>query len=280
MSVIRADAKRILRDPFLLMMTFYLPPIGFLLGWGIPKLTLNVKDTVDLVAYYPMINGLMVLTIPFIMGAVLGMQILSEKDENSLVAVAVTPFSFKRYFFSRVVLYSILGMLFTSLTHKIIGIVEDISLLRFGLTLIAFSLNTPIAALILCCFAKNQVQGFAVLKVSGALVTVPAMSFLLPQNLDLMLGVIPTYWPMKAYFLATANEVRFFLCGFDFHCNPSAKRLCFSALQALCQQHDEELMLRIVNAKRHRRCLLEYERFRQVRQLLLEVAKSSLRSRS
>ncbi len=204
-NVFRADAKRILRDPFLLMMIFYLPPINVLLRWGVPKLTETVQKTVDLVAYYPLIAAMMVLTVPFIFGAVLGMQMLGEKDENSMTAIVVTPFSFHRYFAARVVLYSLMGAILTVGTHYILGIVTQVSLLKLILVAMVLSLNTPIAALVIASVAKNQVQGFAVLKGSGLLISGPALSFFLPAHWDMLVGIIPLYWPLKAYFLAATG---------------------------------------------------------------------------
>lgn len=201
-NVFRADAKRIMRDPFLLMMTFYLPAIDFVLRWGIPKLTDSVKKSVNLVTYYPLISCIMVLTIPFIFGAVLGMQMLSEKDENSMVAISVTPFSFHRYFTSRAILFSVMGIFLTVVSHYIIGIINHIPLYQLILVSVVLSLNTPIAALVIASVAKNQVQGFAVLKGSGLLVSGPALSFFIPQHWDLLVGVIPLYWPIKAYYIA------------------------------------------------------------------------------
>jgi fluoroquinolone transport system permease protein len=58
---------------------------------------------------------------------------------------------------------------------------------------------------VIAILARNQVQGFAVLKGSGFLYSVPALSFFVPQHWDLCFGVIPFYWPIKAYYIAVSG---------------------------------------------------------------------------
>jgi fluoroquinolone transport system permease protein len=66
----------------------------------------------------------------------------------------------------------------------------------------ASTVSTGLSALVVAILAKNQVQGFAVLKASGMPFVIPALSFFVPQHWDLFFGVIPLYWPIKAYYVA------------------------------------------------------------------------------
>jgi hypothetical protein len=108
-AVLRADAKRLTRDPFLLFMVGY----PWLITWALRELlpTLNGRfaDQLTLSDYYPVAACLVALLIPNAMGIVLGLQLLEEKDEGSLVAVAVTPMSLDQYFLYRTVVYALVS---------------------------------------------------------------------------------------------------------------------------------------------------------------------------
>jgi len=209
-TVFRADAKRIFRDRFLLLVVTYLPLMALAFRWAIPALTRAVQDKVDISPYYPLICAILVLVLPFIMGCVLGLQLLEEKDENTLSAVAVTPFSSRRYFFFRVVTYAAVGTVMLVVSHQAMAIVTSISLLQLCVVAASLSLNTALSAFIIAILARNQVQGFAVLKGSGGLYTIPALSFFVPQHWDLFFGVIPFYWPIKAYYIAASGGAHAF----------------------------------------------------------------------
>jgi fluoroquinolone transport system permease protein len=200
-SVFRADAKRIVRDRFLLLIVTYLPLMALAFRWAIPWLAEQVQDRVDLTQYYPVLCVILVLILPYIMGLVLGLQLLEEKDERTLAAVAVTPFSIGRYFWFRVWTYAVIGAVMLVISHAAMGLV---GISRFQLSVIAVSstISTGASAVIVAVLAKNQVQGFAVLKGAGLPFIVPALSFFVPRHWDLLFGVIPLYWPIKAYYVA------------------------------------------------------------------------------
>jgi len=200
-SVLRADAKRILRDRFLLLIVTYLPLMALAFRWAIPWLAEQVQDRVDITPYYPVLCVVLVLILPYAMGLVLGLQLLEEKDERSLAAVAVTPFSIGRYFWFRVWTYAVVGAVMLVVSHEAMGLVR-ISLGQLAVIAASSTISTGASAVIVAVLAKNQVQGFAVLKGSGLPFIAPALSFFVPRQWDLFFGVIPLYWPIKAYYVA------------------------------------------------------------------------------
>jgi energy-coupling factor transporter ATP-binding protein EcfA2 len=68
----------------------------------------------------------------------------------------------------------------------------------------------PLMALIVAGFAGNQVEGFAVAKGAGFLFTGPLASFFIPRHWDVLVGILPTYWPIKAYFAAAEGSPSWF----------------------------------------------------------------------
>ena len=68
------------------------------------------------------------------------------------------------------------------------------------------ALSAPLLALVLATAAPNKVAGLAVVKVLNGLNLLPSAAFFLPTPLQYVAGIIPTYWPMRAFWSAAAGE--------------------------------------------------------------------------
>jgi fluoroquinolone transport system permease protein len=200
-AVVRADARRITRDPFLIFMVGYPWLLALVLRELLPWLSEVLAHRVTLSDYYPVATGLVALLVPNAMGMVLGFQLVEEKDEGSLVAVAVTPMSLEQYFLYRWTLYALVSIPLVVALHELLGAVT-LPLDQLTLIALATTPTVPLMALVVAGFAGNQVEAFAVAKGSGFLFTGPLASFFIPRPWDLLMGVLPTYWPVKAYFSA------------------------------------------------------------------------------
>jgi fluoroquinolone transport system permease protein len=203
--LMRGDFKRLRRDSFLLFMLSYPWLLALVLAWLLPYLAERLADRVALVDYYPILVCLLVVMIPYVMGIVLGFQVLEEKDANCLAAIAVTPVSLARYFAYRAAVYMLAGLPLVLVLHEMLALV-DIPLWALVVVALAAAPATPLMALIVAGFARNQVEGFAVTKASGFTVLVLLASFFIARPWDLAVGVLPTYWPVKAYFAATEGQ--------------------------------------------------------------------------
>jgi len=199
-----ADLTKVLREPFFWLIL--LSP--FLLGYGMHYFLPYLEQSfpaIELAYYYPVIVALIILTSPLYYGFVLGLQVLDEKDENVLLAVAVTPISLKTYLAARIIVYSLVSIPIIVIVHEMIGV---LTVNRFQLTLVALagSLNTPLIVLLLGAFAKNQLEGFVIAKSLGFLILFPLVMFFVPGYWHLICGVLPTYWPIIAYYTAVAQD--------------------------------------------------------------------------
>ncbi|NJN44259.1 MAG: hypothetical protein HC806_05750 [Anaerolineae bacterium] len=63
----------------------------------------------------------------------------------------------------------------------------------------------------LASFAQNKVQGFALMKLIGIVLFVPILAYFAPDGWELAFGLVPTYWPMKVYWLLYAGETNIWL---------------------------------------------------------------------
>ena len=123
-AVVRADTKRITRDPFLLFMVGYPWLLALVLRQVLPWLNERFADRITLSDYYPIATCLVALLVPNAMGIVLGFQLVEEKDEGSLVAVAVTPMSLDQYFLYRATLYALVSVPLVVVLHDLLGVVS------------------------------------------------------------------------------------------------------------------------------------------------------------
>ena len=67
-------------------------------------------------------------------------------------------------------------------------------------------------ALFLGSFAQNKVQGFALTKVTGAVLFPPILAWLLPSSWNWLYGILPTFWSMKAFWLSMDSLWQALLC--------------------------------------------------------------------
>lgn len=213
LQVIRSDVRKVMREPF-----FWLILIApFLLGWGLNLLLpywaerAAQAESFDLETYYPIIVALFVLVSPLYYGVILGLLVLEEKDENVLLAVAVTPLQLNNYLVARIAVYTIVSLPLVVIVHEMIDVIE-VSLIKLFFVAIAASLNTAMVVMLLAAFCKNQMEGFVIGKAMSPLILLPLVMYFVPDYWHLICGVLPTYWPIMAYYTAiseTGSEVFF-----------------------------------------------------------------------
>lgn len=219
---IKSDFKLIIRDPLLrvvivilLLMSFLfrivVPQLGpFLAPWG---LTLGYLNPF-------LVSFMFVLFVPMGIGMVIGFLLLDEKDNQTIKALAITPVSLNRYFLYRMIMPIILG---TGLIVISVYIVWLVYIEFFALLFIAAvtALEGPLWTLIISTFAKNKVQGFTVLKMGGFLFIIPVIAYFIPPTpFELLFGIAPTYWTVKAFWVAAAGDPSYWiylLVGIIYH---------------------------------------------------------------
>ena len=145
------------------------------------------------------------MTAPGMVGMVIGFLFLDERDARTLTALRTTPLSMHQYLAYRISLPLLLGTASTLIGYPLIGLVP----LRLSTLLpiaIVAGLSAPLLALVLAIAAPNKVAGFAVVKVMNAVNLLPVVSYFVPLPLQFMAGIFPTYWPMRAFWSASAGE--------------------------------------------------------------------------
>jgi hypothetical protein len=67
-------------------------------------------------------------------------------------------------------------------------------------------MSAPLIALVLATAAPNKVAGLAVVKVLNGINLLPTAAYFLPTPAQYVAGVIPAYWPMRAFWSAADQE--------------------------------------------------------------------------
>lgn len=200
-GILKADARNVYRDSFLVY-AFVLPVVMGVAGnLAIPPLTdaLAARTGFDLTLYWPLITGYyMLLSVPVLMGTIVGFLLIDERDEHVLSAIQVTPVPLPAYLCYRVALPAVLSIVLSTLGWWLTGL----SALPPGAMALAACGAAPLAPatmLFLAGWAANKIQAFALLKIISAFMLVPVAAYFVPTPWQYAVGaVFPPYWPMMA----------------------------------------------------------------------------------
>jgi fluoroquinolone transport system permease protein len=134
---------------------------------------------------------------PYIYGALAAFLLLDEREENVLQAIRVTPLSLNRYLLIKVAFFTGLSFVSGVFITLIVGFLK-MSLLDTILLNALLALATPFNMIFINSFAKNRVEGFALVKGSGMLIVLPLAAFYIPSPYNVLVGILPGYWPAMA----------------------------------------------------------------------------------
>ena len=212
LHVIRAlgpiDIQNVRRDSLLRWMV--LMPFIFVLlfRFAVPWMQDGILESTgfDIEPYYILFTSYgFVIGIPVLFGVVIGFLLLDERDAQTLTALQVTPMSLNEYLVYRITIPVVLSVVLVLISYPFAKIVTLSTGKLFVVSLLAAPM-APIFALFLASVAKNKVQGFAIMKGSGAFLILPIAAYFFQSSWTLLLGIIPTYWPLKVYWMLDANE--------------------------------------------------------------------------
>lgn len=202
----RNDLRTVRRDTILVVVL--LGPFLYAAAmWFLPSITGYAADqwAFDLTPYHSaIISAFCVLGPPLLMGAVLALQLLDDKDQNTLLALRVTPIPPATYPTYRAALTITLTTVTVVAALAVSGQLTGATLaLSVPIALVA-GLLAPVLGLLMASLGRNKIEGLAVMRVVGlAVFTLPMIPFFLPGSpWQLAFGVLPPYWPVRAFWSA------------------------------------------------------------------------------
>ncbi len=190
-----ADAAGVRREPLLALLLASGPLLTVVLRVG-DALDVPVPDALA-------VSFLLVLLVPFILGLLVGLVLLDERDGQVLEALRVTPLSLNGYLAYRCGSAVVLSALVLGCCVPLSGLAGELP--RLVPSLLLASLFAPVPALLFAAFASNKVEGLAVMKAFSLLLFLPLLAWFADPRWEPAFGVLPTYWPVKAFWQAEAG---------------------------------------------------------------------------
>jgi fluoroquinolone transport system permease protein len=146
--------------------------------------------------YADIIVAALALMTPQISGALLGFSILDDRDDNILLSVKTTPLSIHQYISFKLIVVFVLAFLSTVfiIWFAQIGNLTVTSILSISLLT---ALGTPVLGLLINAFARNKIEGFAIMKGLGMLLAFPVAALFFFDKRELIFAFAPGFWPAK-----------------------------------------------------------------------------------
>lgn len=211
LALARNDLRGLRRETLLFGLVF--APLGWIamVRLGTPPATAMVAERygVDLVPYYPLIlTGFLLLTSPIVIGAMGSFLVLDERDTNTITALRVTPTPMATYIGYRgvtVVALTAVYVVATMVASGLLPLDQVVPLVPVGLLA---GLSGIVIALTILGFARNKVEGLAVVRAIGIVVAgIPIVPYFLGPQWQYLFWPLPTYWPAKAYWVVSDGGV-------------------------------------------------------------------------
>ena len=142
--------------------------------------------------------------IPSIIGIVVGFNLLDMKDDSSLFALLVTPLSLNQYLMIKLLWPMLLCFPLNLICIWLCSLI-DLSISQFIIASISPIPLAVIFPLLLFNIANNKVEGFALSKIINAFLFPPVLAWFYPSHWNWLFGILPTWWPMKAFWVSIDN---------------------------------------------------------------------------
>ena len=210
LAVFRSDMKSTFRDPSLIMILCVPLLIILILRFGFPFLLQYVPGAVD---YRAEIVSSLTLIGSVLPGIIMSFILLDEKDVQLIPVIKATPVSLSGFMATRLFFMIVTGFVMSLLVLLLNGIYVIPAIQAMQVSLLA-GLNSPILILLVSHFAKNKVEGLALIKVATVTLFIPVVIFFFDQPWEYALGIFPAFW-FYAFFSAQ-NSFVIFLSGLFF----------------------------------------------------------------
>ena len=206
------DLRLIWRDGFLLMVMLGPPLTCLALRWLAPYLAEVVPDWVELESYYGLIlANFQVGMQPVMLGAVVGILFVEERDEGTLLALQASPLSLRSFLGYRLLAAMGISVVLTSIGVPLAGLVSVSPLELLAAALLA-SLAVPLVALAYAVYIQNKVQAVTAIKLVQAWGGLPVLLYFAPTPWQ-WIGSVPgpLYYAMRLFWGAADGRAEWWL---------------------------------------------------------------------
>lgn len=203
------DLKNVRRDTLLFFILLAPWLIVATLRWGLPPLGEWLLSSYEFLLdpYLPLIlSFFIILQVPFLFGVVFGLLILDEKDDRVLMILQVTPATLQGYIRYRIISVIIFSLLYIMLILTASGFIDYCYLPGFIPIAVLGGTFAALSLFFLIAFANNKIEGLAIMKGMGILMLGPLAAYFVDSQWQLLLGVLPSYWPAKAFWMISEGR--------------------------------------------------------------------------
>ncbi len=211
--LVPSDLRLIWRDGFLLSFLIFVMPLAALgLHWLAPYVGGLVAQWVELEPYYGLILANAVIAgEPVMLGFVVGLLFVEERDEGTLLALQSSPLSLRIFLGYRLVAAMILNIVLTVIGIELANLVT-VSWLELVASAALASLAIPIIALVYAAFIKNKVQALMLLKPVQIWGGLPTLLYFVPEPWNWIASVPgPAYYPMRLFWTAAEGQAEWWI---------------------------------------------------------------------
>ena len=201
MSAIRLSfiqmMKFVKRDMMLLATA--LAPIlaGFAIKFGIPLIETALVNLTGmpevLVPYYGIFDILLSALTPAMIGFVVAMIMLEERDDHIDRYLFVTGLGHSGYYISRIGLPAGFALIVTLILLPVFSLTK-MSVLEIVLLALVGTLQGILIALMVVTFSSNKLEGMAITKLSSLIIMGCLAPYFVPTPLRYVLSFMPSYW--------------------------------------------------------------------------------------
>lgn len=204
-ALARTDLRSVRRDTLLLPLFVVVPALVVAVRLALAPVHGVVLESfgIDLRPYYAWgASALFAVQLPFMLGGIVGLMILDERDDGTLTALAVTPLGLAGYARYRLAMACGLGLLLVAGGVPVSGLLDAPTMLRALPALVPALLLVPVGALMMLALAGNKVEGLAVMKGLGFVMLLPLADYFVGGPWTAVLALAPTWWPLQAVWAA------------------------------------------------------------------------------
>ncbi|MCK4258994.1 MAG: ABC transporter permease [Halanaerobiales bacterium] len=132
-------------------------------------------------------------------GMMIGLNIIDEKEEDTIRALAVSPLRRSEFVIARSVFGIFLSLILVFVGLWVLG-VHNIPYLQVLFITVAGLILTVLFGFFLGSVSNNQINGIANLKIGALVFLLPAiLTFIIPKAYIFVLYWLPTYWTFEGY---------------------------------------------------------------------------------
>jgi fluoroquinolone transport system permease protein len=207
----RNDVRGTYRDPLLVMLV--VAPVIWTTATAAltPPLTATLirRYGFDLTPYYPLVlTAMLLLTSIIIAGALAAFLVLDEIDADTMTVLRVAPVPLSVFLGYRTVTVVAVTTGYVVATMTCSGMVATGLIPVLVPIGVVAGLAAVVTMLLILALAHNKIQGIAVVRLLGIVIAgLPCLPWFVDSGWNLAFGILPPYWPAKAFWVASAHGV-------------------------------------------------------------------------